>query len=110
MSGLTHHQQWIPLQAKFFSKKKFHLEQVAMRCYVISTNIFKETGCNEGLHHCLRLWCGWMTGNSVRSEAGNKVCPLRFSRPVHKSLSHELNNVLRKVTQVFTSWNNASSV
>jgi len=51
-----------------------------------------------------------MTGNNVRSEAGNKVCALPYSPPVHKSMSHGLNNELLKVTQVFTSRNNVTSV
>jgi len=44
-----------------------------------------------------------MTENSVRSEAGNIVCPLPYTPPVHKSLSHCLNNELLNVPQVFTS-------
>jgi len=54
-------------------------------------------GCNEGLCHCLRLWCGWMTGNNVRSEAGDTR-----SKSI-KSMSHGLNNVMLKFTQIFTS-------
>jgi len=27
-------------------------EDVAMRCYVILTNILREMCCNEGLYHC----------------------------------------------------------
>ena len=41
------------LQGKF-SANKFHIEQLAMLCEVILMNIFRETGCNEGLYHCLR--------------------------------------------------------
>jgi len=93
-----------------FSAKNFHSGQVAMRFYMTLTNIFKEMGCNEGLYHCLRWWCGWMTGNSSWNEAWNKVLPLPYSPPVHKSLSHVLSNVLRKFTQVFTSWNSGTSV
>jgi hypothetical protein len=32
-----------------------------------------EMDCNEGLYQCVLLWCGYPAGNSVRSEAGNKV-------------------------------------
>ena len=56
-----------------------------MRCEVILTNIFRNMGCNEGLYHCLRLWCCWLTGKSVRCEVGNKVWPML---PHHQSISH----------------------
>jgi len=95
---------------RIFSAKNFHIEQAPMRCEEILTNIFSELGCNEELYHCLRWWCGWMTGNIVWSEARSKVWPLPYSQPVHKSFTHGLNKVLLKVTQVFSAWNNFTSV
>jgi len=44
-----------------------------MKREVILMNTVREKGCNEELYDWLRRWSGWMTGNSVRNEAGNKV-------------------------------------
>jgi len=37
-----------------FLRKNFHMEQVAIWCEVILTNILREMGCNDVLFHCLR--------------------------------------------------------
>ena len=93
MSGLTHHQQWPPLQAKCFCEElPYRASSDSVLRHI--NKYLQEYWCNEGQYHCLHWWSGCMTGNSVRSEAGNKVWPLPYSPRVHKLSSHGLNNVL----------------